>query len=641
MDARMILWMTAATAFFGVEAEQPVAIQRKDSKEAKTNIVIEVTASPITQEERIEKDGADQVVVGRAQIARLSAMDLQTALRQVPGVSISRYSPVGSYGGGQGGSVYVRGLGTARPGSELRIYQDGVPRESGVWGHPLMDSVPIDFAEQITVNKNPRPQAYPDTFAAIDMDTLRRYTPGYETELNLAYGRYNTLIGSAATGGKIDDFDYYGGAAYKYSEGARRHGSAELENEFARAGWDLSSHDHLGYVYQHTDSWVEDPGPKHGTTPERDRFDLTTDVHSLRLDSDHDWMKGYSLVYFEDGNIDWWKDHLSDGVMKSPAGDSETDWHNWGFRSAYDFIFDDLTLTAALDSWTEGGSTKNKLASNGKKVWGFDSRLFTTAPYLGARYDIHVSDDWTLTPSAGARYYWNNTYDNEWAPCGALTLHKDDDLQFFVNSARGVHYPGIYMRGTSPNTWRDLDAESIDTTETGVKAKVGDKADIMAAWFYTDASDRMESTTSGYINTGSMRADGLEVNAHVYPTKELTLFAGGTYTDPQTHPVSRLPDWTATAGASWKVFEYVRWDIDAEYIGTQNAYSVRTQNPSLEKLDGDVMFNTRLALDMKAFSKLTGELYVAVENFTDCHHEYYPDYPMPGAMWYTGMKLKF
>lgn len=47
----------------------------------------------------------------------------------------------------------------------------------------------------------------------------------------------------------------------------------------------------------------------------------------------------------------------------------------------------------------------------------------------------------------------------------------------------------------------------IDTTETGVKAKVGDKADIMAAWFYTDASDRMESTTSGYINTGSMRAD--------------------------------------------------------------------------------------------------------------------------------------
>jgi outer membrane receptor protein involved in Fe transport len=81
--------------------------------------------------------------------------------------------------------------------------------------------------------------------------------------------------------------------------------------------------------------------------------------------------------------------------------------------------------------------------------------------------------------------------------------------------------------------------------------------------------------------------------------------------------------------------------VDAEYVASQFGYSVRTVNPVLEKIDDYLVFNTRLSLDLKAFSKLKGELYVAVENFTNQHYEYFPDYPMPGIMWYTGMKLKF
>ncbi|HOR98451.1 MAG TPA: hypothetical protein PLZ74_08745, partial [Kiritimatiellia bacterium] len=50
-------------------------------------IEIEVTASPITQLEETTLDGANRVVVGRDQLDRLSATDLPTALRQVPGVS--------------------------------------------------------------------------------------------------------------------------------------------------------------------------------------------------------------------------------------------------------------------------------------------------------------------------------------------------------------------------------------------------------------------------------------------------------------------------------------------------------------------------------------------------------------------------
>ena len=350
---------------------------------AGTRIV--VTASPIADCERVTKDGAASVVVGRTQIERLSATDLPTALRQVPGVSISRYSPVGAYGGGQGGSVYIRGSGTARPGSEIKIYTDGVPRESGVWSHPLMDIVPIDFAETVTVAKNPQPQNYPGTFGAVNIDTKRRYEQGHEGEMDVAYGRYNTLISSASVGGKADLFDYYAGASYKYSEGAREHGEAELQSQFARAGWELSPDDHLSYMFQHTDNWVRDPGPKGGATPRRDQFDTDTDTHIVRLDSSRETLKGYSLVYFEDGGIEWHKDHLTDGNLKSPAGYSNTGWHNYGFRSAYDILIERLTLTGSLDTWSEGGETQNIRESTGKCVWGYNGRFFTTAPYAGAR----------------------------------------------------------------------------------------------------------------------------------------------------------------------------------------------------------------------------------------------------------------
>ena len=85
----------------------------------------------------------------------------------------------------------------------------------------------------------------------------------------------------------------------------------------------------------------------------------------------------------------------------------------------------------------------------------------------------------------------------------------------------------------------------------------------------------------------------------------------------------------------------MRWDVDAEYVASQYAYSVRSANPVLDRLDSYLVFNMRVSLALQAFSKLKGELYLAAENFTNQHYEYFPDYPMPGIMWYTGMKLKF
>lgn len=618
--------------------------------QAATNVVAElptvtVVATPITQEEAVAKDGADTTTLSRSQLAQLNAQDLQTALRQVPGVTISRYAPIGSYGGAQGGSVYIRGMGTARPGGEVRMYTDGVPRGSGMWSHPLMDSMPIDFAESVSVQKSPHPARYSDTFGAVDIETRRRREQGYEGEVDLAYGRHNTFLSAGSAGLKEGPVDAYGGMSYKYSDGLRDHNMSILKSAFGRVGTDLSDDEHIGFVYQRTDSKVEDPGEEQKPTPRTDRFDLDTDLYTLRFDTERENLKGYSLLYFERGKIDWWQD----GLCKTPAGamdgNAHTEWLNFGFRNFYDWnVWKDLWITAGFDLADEYGETETRNVENGKVPFETNGRLDTISPYLGARYDFRLNGDWTLTPSIGSRYYIHTKYDNEWSPDAALTLDWQERVQLFVNGSRGVHYPGVYTRAVSSDYARDtLTAETMDYVSGGTKIALDETADLLVTVFHTDAQNRIDKTTKGYLNAGGMRATGVELSGHWRPTDDLAFFAGLTYTNPETSPVSRLPEWMATAGGTWKICDYLKWTLDGQFIDEMYAYSVRSSEEAAElrELDAGFLLNTRLAVPLDSFSPFGGELYLSLENLTNSHYAYYPGYPMDGIMWYLGCKFKF
>ena len=618
--------------------------------QAATNVVAElptvtVVATPITQEEAVAKDGADTATLSRSQLAQLNAQDLQTALRQVPGVTISRYAPIGSYGGAQGGSVYIRGMGTARPGGEVRMYTDGVPRGSGMWSHPLMDSMPIDFAESVSMQKSPHPARYSDTFGAVDIETRRRREQGYEGEVDLAYGRYNTFLSAGSAGLKEGPVDAYGGMSYKYSDGLRDHNMSILKSAFGRVGTDLSDDEHIGFVYQRTDSKVEDPGEEQKPTPRTDRFDLDTDLYTLRFDTERENLKGYSLLYFERGNVDWWQDDL----CKTPAGpmdgNAHTEWLNFGFRNFYDWnVWKDLWITAGFDLADEYGETETRNVENGKVPFETNGRLDTISPYLGARYDFRLNDDWTLTPSIGSRYYIHTKYDNEWSPDAALTLDWQEKVQLFVNGSRGVHYPGVYTRAVSADyAAGTLTAETMDYVSGGTKVALDETADVLVTVFHTDAQNRIDKTTKGYLNAGGMRATGVELSGHWRPTDDLAFFAGLTYTNPETSPVSRLPEWMATAGGTWKICDYLKWTLDGQFIDEMYAYSVRSSEEAAElrELDAGFLLNTRLAVPLDSFTPFEGELYLSLENLTNSHYAYYPGYPMDGIMWYLGCKFKF
>ena len=101
--------------------------------------------------------------------------------------------------------------------------------------------------------------------------------------------------------------------------------------------------------------------------------------------------------------------------------------------------------------------------------------------------------------------------------------------------------------------------------------------------------------------------------------------------------------WTATAGGTWKICDFLKWTLDGQFIDEMYAYSVRSSSDAavLRELDAGFLLNTRLAVPLASFTPFGGEIYVSLENLTNSDFEYYPGYPIGGIMWYMGCKFEF
>ena len=131
-----------------VRAEDPRAQKADGKKEAKPAFEEHVTVvgRPIVEATEIDTYAGPVTTVTEDQVRDLNAQDVDSALRRVPGVVISRYNPVGNYGGGDGGALFIRGMGSGRPGAEISTMVDGIPKFVGVWTHPLLDTLSISIS---------------------------------------------------------------------------------------------------------------------------------------------------------------------------------------------------------------------------------------------------------------------------------------------------------------------------------------------------------------------------------------------------------------------------------------------------------------------------------------------------------------
>lgn len=221
---------------------------------------VTVTASPIIESNNVDDFSGFSTNVTDAQIKDLGALDLAAALRMTPGVQISRYNEVGSYSGGEGGNVYIRGLGASRPGSEIKTYLDGVPVYMGIWNHPMMDMLPLNGVGSVSVLKGPNNMSSGNNFASINLQTKRATQDGVQGEVDVSTGSFSTNALRGNLVGRKDDVDFMFAAGTIGSDGDRANSDAKLNNAMGRIAKRIDRSWAVGASFLAVNNKVGDPG---------------------------------------------------------------------------------------------------------------------------------------------------------------------------------------------------------------------------------------------------------------------------------------------------------------------------------------------------------------------------------------------
>ncbi|MDR1146449.1 MAG: TonB-dependent receptor plug domain-containing protein [Verrucomicrobiales bacterium] len=631
---------------------------------------VTVTATPIIEGNFTDAYGAGSSIVGQQQIHDLNAQDLGSALRATPGVNISRYNNIGSYGGAGGGAIFIRGLGASRPGSELQTMFDGAPRYNSVFSHSLLDTLSLDPADSIAVYKSPQPQTFGNAFTAIDVTPKQAKDPGFSAQLTGAYGTMNTGIEKVSSGGRIGSFDYYAGQSYRSSDGHRDNSGGTIRDYFFRLGYQLNDNWYASYFGDFTDNFAEDPGLR-GQPYHMGNYQ-TRDIMSVWTIANHyDNAQGFIKPYWNNGQARW----LDQGMRASgkpilPTATDNTliDWDLYGVRAKETFqLWEGGEILTGLDFDTISGKTTAEAydPANNSAFHRADFQIYS--PYVALNHLFGDKNSYYLQPSGGVRGYLHSVFDSELSPFGGLVFGYQN-TELHASYARGVNYPGLNVAAFSEaiipplannpatrNAWRNLSAETLNHYEFGVSHRFNPQLKIDSTVFLDDGHHRYILVTPsfgppiGFENIGSYHNYGVEGSVSYTPIEDFTLFAGMTWLQTSVTGMPYAPEWTASAGFNWNFLKNFRLSMDLlyqdrMYVNPDKAYDRSTANPADNpKVPSFVTVNAKLSylFTMEKACLKQSEIYLAIENLTDSAYYYRSGYPMPGINGILGVTLNF
>ena len=614
---------------------------------------INVVATPIIEGNVLDRYAGQKTTVTQDQIESLNAMDMGTALRKTPGVNISRYNPVGSFGGGEGGAVFIRGMGSSRPGSEIKTFVDGVPMYMSVWNHPLLDLLAIDPAGSIDVYKSPQPQHFANAMGAINIVPKQMTSAGYQSKVKLAAGSYETRVVSAETAGNKDRFDYYVGGGYRMSDGHRDHGDGQTRNIFSRFGYQLSNHWDASFFGLYSDNSADDPGAEGADPAEREgTYETRSGLATLNLSHTHNFYEGNIKLYLNSGEGDWLDQPTdSEGVLENLYND----FKYYGMKIHETAFFGNSgEVTGGLDWEYTEGDYKKYFSDGTSDHWdGHDFTLFS--PYAAFSQRIGNENGLYAIPSVGIRYYHHSDFDEEWSPHAGLVIGYGA-LKGHLGYSRGVVYPGldvvVFSEEVIPllaDTWKDLEPETMDHYEAGVSYVFGKTTTADVTFFYNDGKNRYVIVPPPppppvYDNIEEYVTKGVEASIQMCPVADLSLFLSATFisTDPSDLPYA--PDITVSCGVNWRFLRVWTLNLDAQYIDDMTVESMarKVDAQNTQTVDDYFVLNGKLsyAFTMKE-GAVSGEIFAAGENLTDVDYEYRPGYPMPGINGMVGVSFSF
>lgn len=623
----------------------------------------EVIADPIIEENHVDEFSNVSAVTTEDQIRDQNAVDLASALKRTPGVQISRYNPVGAFGGDQGGAVAIRGQGAGRPGSEIKTYIDDIPMYMATWNHPLLDLLPVNGMHSITVYKGPQPHINGNNFGSINLRTKTAVEDGLHGSGRLSGGFFGTLIEQADVQGKYGDFDFSVAQGYAKSDGNRQNGYGELRNVLGKAGYQFNANWRSDVTFLYADNRAGDPG-QYGVTAPIGEYDTVAGMVAASLSHQHGSWQGKFTLYHNGGDGNWlnqgvyWAGWTGAAFASAPRARSNllSQYSMDGFRWKEQVSpWQGATLLAGIDNEWLNGKINNLIPGTDQQIYQFTTPTFRlTTPYVALSQDIALNKDWTLVPSVGVRFYDHSHYASKVSPHAGLSL-VSENLTLFGNVSNGVNYPGIDAAANSgalanvpffsfsPQGWQGLAPESVDHAEVGLKASPFKSTQIDLSFFIDNVKNRyvFDVSQGAYLNYGAYWMRGLEASIKQELIADWSLFAGLTLLNPSIENLPYTPEQAVTAGINGPIGP-LRFSFDLQYQSRTWALN-RSRNISdvnTQRVEAFTVANTRLALPISELGK-KGEVFVSVENLFDKRYVYRPGYEMPGIWGQVGIAASF
>lgn len=599
---------------------------------------------------------ADKIArVTQEQIEALNPTDLADALRTVPGVTISRFNAVGSFGGGDGGAVYIRGHGNGRPGGQISLMQDGVARFTAIWTHPLLDILSVDNVHQAEVMKSPQPVLHGNmTFGAINLEAKSAQNEGMLNRVKFGAGSWGSLEAVYENSFGAGPLRSHFVASYRESDGHRANSAGELSNLSYNFGYQLDDTWSLSVFVNATESSAEDPQAIGSPPlPIVETYETESLFSTFTLRHLDDGGEGYAKLYWDSGETRWgqW-----DGAPPPPIGAAYTnitDYESYGLQwREIRQVADDWQLTGGYDLQVYGGKTTDDYPGP-LPDFTFDQRLIRQhSVYLLAAREATVSNDsWTITPSAGLRYNWSDPFENQWGAQAGIVAQKGD-TRLNAQYARAYNYGGVYaavfnqrwgMFGLGPNDWQDIEAETLDHFEVGLQHRFNPWLLADVSLFYDEGRNALEFDPPpppvNLARYDEFSIQGGEFTLFLEPSEDLRLFAGLTLTDASPAERPNTPGYTAVFGGHWQFASGWRLHADLQFVDDQFVQGVRFDDPP-EPVDAYSQANLKLSRAVE-LGRTYGRVYLAVRNLFDESFEYQPGYPAPGINWMAGFDMKF
>lgn len=609
----------------------PAARGQEDSVRIARNLTTdEVVVTGTRNETDIRHLPMTISVVDRKQLeSNYQPSVLPTLTEQVPGLFTTSRGIMG-YGvsTGAAGGMSLRGIGGS-PTAGLLVLIDGHPQYMGLMGHPIADAYQTMMTERVEVLRGPASVLYGSNAmgGVINIVTRQMKEEGSKTDIQAAYGSYNTLQTEVTNRLKRGRFSSIVTGSYNRSDGHRPDMDFEQYGGYAKLGYDFNDRWKLWGDVNVTHFNASNPGTVAAPYINNDSR-ITRGMASAALENHYRRTSG-ALSFF----YNWGRHKINDGYH--PGEEPQTAHFNskdrmmgisW-YQSAS--LFEGNRITAGFDYQHFGGESWYKVLATGEKQPQVDKQLDELAGYVDFRQNI---GSW-LSLDAGLRVDHHSHTGTEWIPQGGLAFHLPRQAELKAMVSKGFRNPTIrelFMFSKNP----DLLPESLVSYELAYTQRLCDNSLTYGLNLYyingkniiqVDPAQRKNVNTGHIENWGAEATVAYRFNAHWQADANYSWLH-------MEHPVLAAPEHKLYVGAN---YQQGRWTAASGVQYIRGLYTSVTQGQ--EKQETFVLWNLNISYRLCNFASL----FVKGENLLAQRYEINAGYPMPKATFMGGVHVNF